>query len=76
MGHLAEQTSPSQAALDRRSEQHAIQPADVSVFEDFQLQAFQLIEDFIVCGRGKNATSMLRVHLRRHGREGEDPLYP
>src|SRR5262249_9227693 len=72
--HLAKKASAAQARLGRRAEQNAVEAADVAVLEELQFEPFQLLHALVVGGGAEHARAMFRMHLRGHGREGEDTL--
>ena len=62
--HLPQQARPPQARLGGGAEQHAVEPADVAVVEDLQLQPPQLGERLLVGGGAEDA------RWRRRGASG------
>ena len=66
--------SPAQAGLGRGAEQHAVEPADVAVFQDLQFQPLSSSRPSSSVAAPKTRERVLRVHLRGHRREGEDAL--
>ena len=74
MRHLAQEAGAGEPGLRRGSQEHAVEPADVPVFEEFQFQLLELIEAGGIGGGAEDARTLLGVHLGRHRREGEDAL--
>ena len=58
--HLPQQARPPQARLGGRAEQHAVEPADVAVVDDLQLQLPQLGERLLVGGGAEDACVVTR----------------
>jgi hypothetical protein len=74
--HLAEQAGPRQPGLRRRPEQYTVEPADVPLFEQLDLQALQLLKVGVIGRRPEYAGPVRRVHLRGHGGERDHSFDP
>ncbi len=72
--HLAQQADAVQAALDSCADKQPIQPADVAVLQDLQIEPLQFVDALGVRGGGEDPRAAFGMHLRGHGGEGVDTL--
>src|SRR6185312_521107 len=70
-GHLPEQADRGQARLGRRGEREPVEARDLALRQDADAVAAQLGERRVVRGDAVRRRGAVRLHVRRHRREGE-----
>ncbi len=76
MRHLTQKAGSAQAVFGGHAQEHAIETANMAVFDRRQSMVLELDQEFVVGGGDKDARRAGGMHLRRQGGERVNPFHP